>query len=157
MTHTSTQRSVTPVPSGVGSATSACGYVPDARLVVVQPADPESLYLSGVASLQRKPANNACAAPCWCAMPMVEISWPGCCLPHSLGCLLPACHDRHQIVFLLHTIQHTHASQMHMISQMKCVSSKIYFNRFPKGGTSRRPLVFRTMFLIISGFSNNYV
>ena len=41
-----------------------------------------------------------------------------CCLPHSLGCLLriPACHDRHQIVFLLHTIQHTHASQMHMIS-----------------------------------------
>ena len=67
-----------------------------------------------------------------------------CCLPHSLGCLLriPACHDRHQIVFLLHTIQHTHASQMHMISQIKCVFTKIYFNRFPKGGTSRRPLVF---------------
>ena len=67
-----------------------------------------------------------------------------CCLPHSLGCLLPACPDRqfrHQIVFLLHTIQHTHASQMHMISQIKCVFTKIYFNRFPKGGTSRRPLV----------------
>ena len=67
-----------------------------------------------------------------------------CCLPHSLGCLLPACHDRqfrHQIVFLLHTIQHIHASQMHMISQIKYVFTKIYFNRFPKGGTSRRPLV----------------
>ena len=68
-----------------------------------------------------------------------------CCLPHSLGCLLPACHDRqfrHQIVFLLHTVQHIHASQMHMFSQIKCVVTKIYFNRFPKGGTSRRPLVF---------------
>ena len=43
--------------------------------------------------------------------------------------------------FLLHTIQHTHASQMHMISQIKCVFTKIYFNRFPKGGTNRIPLV----------------
>ena len=71
-----------------------------------------------------------------------------CCLPHSLGCLLPACHDRqfrHQIVFLLHTIQHIHASQMHMISQIKCVFTKIYFNRFPKGGTSRRPLVYNSI------------
>ena len=33
---------------------------------------------------------------------------------------------------------------MHMISQIKGVFSKIYFNRFPKGGTSRRPLVFRS-------------
>jgi hypothetical protein len=54
----------------------------------------------------------------------------------------------HQIVFLLHTIQHTHAPQMHMICQIKCVFTKIYFNRFPKGGTSRRPLVYiYTMFL----------
>ena len=77
-----------------------------------------------------------------------------CCLPHSLGCLLPACHDRqfrHQIVFLLHTIQHIHASQMHMISQIKCVFTKIYFNRFPKGGTSRRPFnIFIDHFLSIS-------
>ena len=42
---------------------------------------------------------------------------------------------------LLHTIQHTHASQMHMFSQIKCVFTQIYFNRFPKGGTSQRPLV----------------
>ena len=45
-----------------------------------------------------------------------------CCLPHSLDYLLPARHDRqfrHQIVFLLHTIQHTHASKMHMFSQIK--------------------------------------
>ena len=71
-----------------------------------------------------------------------------CCLPHSLGCLLPACHDRqfrHQIVFLLHTIQHIHASQMHMISQIKYVFTKIYFNRFPKGGTSRRPFVYENI------------
>ena len=80
-----------------------------------------------------------------------------CCLPHSLGCLLPACHDRqfrHQIVFLLHTIQHIHASQMHMISQIKYVFTKIYFNRFPKGGTSRRPLVLSSFIALLSGITS---
>ena len=72
--HTITQGLKTPVQSVLSCATPACGHVPDATLVVIQPA--ESLYLAGALVRVRKPANKACAALCWCFLPMAGIYWP---------------------------------------------------------------------------------
>ena len=60
VTHAITQGSSTPVQSVFSSATSAGGHVPDARFVVVQPA--ETPYMARGLVRRPKPANKALAA-----------------------------------------------------------------------------------------------
>ena len=63
VTHAFTQGSLMRVQSAINSPTSAGGHVPDARLVVIQPA--ETPHMGGGLVRQRKPANKALAVLWW--------------------------------------------------------------------------------------------
>ena len=70
--HTITQDSIISMQSAISSATSAGGHLPDARLVVIQPA--ETPHMGGGLVRRRKPADKVLAVLWWWSIPAPRLS-----------------------------------------------------------------------------------